>query len=670
MKIELAGWKCSGLRCPTATINLSRNGKIPKVALIQMPNGTGKTTTLNLLFATLCGSAERWSSEQVNAFRSKSFTGSKGQFEVTLLVDGKPLSIELTLNYETGQASYKSTNPGSGGVVPRWHVPPSLNRFLTDKFLRLFIFDGEFAGKLLDGSLSEADGAIDTLCQLYMLDEISDFAKNYWKESSKNFSTKSQQGLRKLEKELKELEERHEELESAYKGAKDKRKVLVARIDELKEMIEVRLNSVKQTRKRHTHAQHELEKAKRDVIEASAFLMISLRMPHAIHPALESQLTNLRDNLDQLKLPENTSAQFFEELVNQQECICGRPIDAEAAQAIKERATRYLDADDAGFINALKRDIDQFTRKPTDPQEEAGYERVASLSEDLRQAVRRRKEAEQSVRTLKRLLIDDGDEQLEKWETERADKEKESGELEDLIRAIEDPGDPDEPNNTAHSLKLISRRIEDKNDQIAQIRGTVLLRKKTELIGKLLKASAKRAQDSIKQQLLEQCNERLLTILANDPLTIDRIDRSIRLQNQEGASAGQTLSIGYTFLMSVLNRGKNDFPLVVDSPAGPLDEGVRRRIGRLLPDLCTQFVGFTINTERPGFVDSLERNVKDIAFVTLFRKTPGTQRLMRELPTGRFSETDTAVLVEDRDYFYSFDLKDEEEEEEEKDLAV
>ena len=48
-----------------------------------------------------------------------------------------------------------------------------------------------------------------------------------------------------------------------------------------------------------------------------------------------------------------------------------------------------------------------------------------------------------------------------------------------------------------------------------------------------------------------------------------------------------------------------DFPLVVDSPAGPIDEGVRRRIGRLLPELCTQFVGFTINTERAGFVDAL-----------------------------------------------------------------
>ena len=211
------------------------------------------------------------------------------------------------------------------------------------------------------------------------------------------------------------------------------------------------------------------------------------------------------------------------------------------------------------------------------------------------------------------------------------------------------------------SLSLITKRLEEMDDQIAQIRGTVRLRRQTEAIRSLLDKAASRARSCIKEELLEECNERLASILVSDPLKIDRIDRSLRLHSQDGASAGQTLSVGYTFLMSVLNRGQNDFPLVVDSPAGPIDEGVRRRIGRLLPRLCTQFVGFTINTERVGFVDALESASSDTLFLTLFRKTPGTQVLMPRLPAGRYKETSNAVLVTDRDYFFSFDVKDEEE---------
>jgi DNA sulfur modification protein DndD len=81
----------------------------------------------------------------------------------------------------------------------------------------------------------------------------------------------------------------------------------------------------------------------------------------------------------------------------------------------------------------------------------------------------------------------------------------------------------------------------------------------------------------------------------------------------------------------------------------------------LIPDLCTQFVGFTINTERAGFVPALEKASDDCLFLTMFRKTPGTQRLMRNLPSSGVTETDNAILVRDRGYFMSFDVTTEDE---------
>jgi DNA sulfur modification protein DndD len=147
--------------------------------------------------------------------------------------------------------------------------------------------------------------------------------------------------------------------------------------------------------------------------------------------------------------------------------------------------------------------------------------------------------------------------------------------------------------------------------------------------------------------------------LAFDPLEIDRIENSLHLRHQSGASVGQTLSVGYTFLMSVLNRGKNEFPLIVDSPANPLDRRRRLEIGQLIPDLCSQFVGFTISTERSGFVEALTKKKVPIKFLTLFRKTSGTAYLLSGLPSTGITETENALLIDSKEYFENFDFEEE-----------
>ena len=656
MRIELAGWKSEGLRCPDITVDFRCDGAVPAVALLQMPNGTGKTTTLELLKATLSGEAREWNSAKVRSYRRNKDHRPKGSFEATLLADGQPLTIELCLNYDDGEAVYLTTSPGSGGVTRGWHIPPQLNRFLTPAFLNLFVFDGEFAGRLLDGNRAEADGVIDALCQLYMLDEVSAFAEEHWERSSKAHSTRTALGLSRLVNTRDSLAKRRRELAESLELANSEIADLDRRIVDLNRNIEERLSRVKSTRIRHDQEEKSRLAASEEVAESKRALMSALRMPHAVHPKLAKQLANLRNNLDRLRLPENTSAQFFEELITETECICGRPMDEHSVCEIKERASRYLDADDAGVINALKKDIELYASGETTTDDEGDHQLVKRLGSELNIAVRREIAADQRVRRLMMQLIDAGDNQLELWQKEREEKDARRKELGDLVSDIEGPGDLSDKDENTRSLSLIDRRLKERNDQIAQIRGTVRLRKQTETIKFLLKSAAKRARERIKSELVDKCNQRLAVILENDPLLIDRIDKSIRLQGQEGASTGQTLSVGYTFLMSVLDRGRNNFPLVVDSPAGPIDEGVRHRIGRLLPRLCTQFVGFTINTERVGFVDALESEVDDILFLTLFRKTAGTRRLLEALPAGKCTETETAVLVDDREYFFRFDV--------------
>jgi len=67
--IKILEWQAKGFRCPDHKIDLrASEDKTYAISLIQMPNGTGKTTTLNLIQASLSGSAKYWSSEKVLEF--------------------------------------------------------------------------------------------------------------------------------------------------------------------------------------------------------------------------------------------------------------------------------------------------------------------------------------------------------------------------------------------------------------------------------------------------------------------------------------------------------------------------------------------------------------------------------------------------------------------------
>ena len=109
MKLALLGWSSSGLRCPDVVINLLPSGgstEPHKVTLLQMPNGTGKTTTLNLLRAALTGTAKHWSPEEVAIIRRPGATNANGDFELRLALDGVRLTFRLAFDFGQGIVTY------------------------------------------------------------------------------------------------------------------------------------------------------------------------------------------------------------------------------------------------------------------------------------------------------------------------------------------------------------------------------------------------------------------------------------------------------------------------------------------------------------------------------------------------------------------------------------
>ncbi len=657
MRINISGWSSRGLRCPDVDIDLRETDGTPFHAVfLQMPNGTGKTTTLELLKATLSGEAVDWDDVKVRSFRRRGATNMTGHFKVKLLVDGKPLTFELELEYEYGRATCVTTRPGSGGIGKGWAPPPEMRRFLARSFLDLFIFNGELANALFEDR-SSAENAIDALCQLYLLEELAGQADQKWQDRVASVTgPKTSVQLNKLRARRSELGARKVALQRSRKKYVEDMATAKAASDALE--IKINAKAVGKNRDNSDLADARTAEATANaaVKEAVTVVHRSMRLPIALSPAVGRALTNWKNHLEELKLPEATSAQFFTDLLRQSDCICGTPMSAVMRVQIEARSQLVLSSKENGQLNVIKGDIEKYEQTGTG----GGH------SDEMRKALvklaetrRTQLEAQQTVRALRRKILDEGGDEVKEWEKQQAAFDATYSECEKLVERIDGPGLNLPSNEPVFSLAKIERDLTAIDDEITEATDTVELRAKTSVIQSVVKRAEELARRTIKEELLTACNARLREILSDDPIELEAIDGHLRLAGQERGSEAQTLSVGYTFLMTLLERGDNRFPLLVDSPVGKMDGSVRRRVGRLIPDLCSQFVTFVINTERADFVASVEKSATSVSHKTFFRKTPGNQRLLADLPAGRFVETETGVLVNDEGYFDTFDMEEE-----------
>lgn len=654
MKFRLIGWKSEGLRCPDVAVDLQIGKKLPQIALIQMPNGTGKTTTLSMIHAALTGEAKAWSAEKIKTFRSVQADTAEGRFKLELSVDDSPLTFEMRFDFVDGQVEYKTTAPSLGGVVSDWKPPTSARRFLTEQFVNLFVFDGEFSDRLLDTTRTEADKAIDALCQLYLLDDINRIAEDVWQRMTRGQGAKTQTGLTQAKNQEKALQQRIANVEQLREKATAELERLKKRAAELKKFVDEQISADKQDREQLEAKKAEENAAERTVEQAVTELMDHIRQPFLLAAAFPSALRTFKTQLDRVRLPESTSRQFFLELAEEKECVCGRPMDDDAKTHVREHAGKYLGEEIAGVVNTLKQDIEMYARPLVGTKSNQIMEKTSALQTRVNEWHSAKNEKD----LLENQLLERGSDEVHKKRSELIDTEHNIEATEDLLTTIDSRPTGLEAEDT-HCLARLRQDLNKIRDKVADITGTVDIRHRTDILKRVAESVKGRARDMIRSQLLDDINARLARVLYRDPITVDKIEGAVVL-GRGGASVGQTLAVGYVFLTSLLHRGQHQFPLLVDSPANPIDLTVRREIARLVPQLCEQFVALTISSERDGFVAPLhEQSQGNIKYITLFRKTAGAEKLRHNLPTKGIQETANGILIEGKEYFEQFDVESE-----------
>ena len=325
-----------------------------------MPNGTGKTTTMELIRAVL--SERSFASQEVREFRADDEV-TDGGFELGLLINDKQYRLTLTFDFNDGGYSYSTlrTKERGGGKESGRALPLALKHRLKPNFTRLFVFDGELANEIRAVDRAEADRAIKALYQLDDLETLKRRVEKVVKERqdeaaslshaksqkgltrTRNALTKAEKVLAGLKEELSDLKTEQSKLEEDRNTAKTKISTYIA------EDVDLRAEEKK--------IEEEAATIRSNLQMSASEAINAFRSPVRLSSTIRIRLSNLGKTLTDARLPKSVSSEFFSELATKEICICGRPIGDEERAAISQRQEGYLAKDQIAAISTMKKGL-------------------------------------------------------------------------------------------------------------------------------------------------------------------------------------------------------------------------------------------------------------------------------------------------------------------------
>lgn len=643
MQVLIRGWTARNLRGGLRNLEIDLGEQPNRWTLIQMANGMGKTTTMTLL--RYCFTNEAIPPSVVQSFRGGD--EPTGSFELKLLIDDKPYRLGFEFDFRDGSAERYTVRADTrdGGHVAGRVLPTDLGDLLTPSMARLFVFDGELARSIRDMQKRTADDAIRSLYRLGQItglkgsiDQLVDLEQ---RRAAAMTSASEERGLTRLRNARNEAAAVKRRLEAELETTSGS--LAARRADEarLKAAVEERINEDEGLRERLRDLEDQERDLKGDVSDLNTEVLTSLRRPPCVHSRLLERLQSLGGRLFELKLPETMSAEFFHDLANRDVCICGRELGHDEREHIREGAHRYLAQDQISVINQMK-----LALRSTEGDAQGFTESVGRLSAKL--AERQRLKTERERLEVER--VGQGDEDLERL---RAELDSCKSDLERLGAQIERLTTKDSHRqrnlrlNWETNLPMCEVELTEREDRLSIATNTRTFKLKAEATKTLIDRFDTLALDRLRERVRLKTNEKLVEIARTELLEVTRIAGGLEIATpgigtKTDISEGQSLSVAYAFLTSLLSDAPYRLPFVVDSPAVSLDNLNRRKVGELIPGFFDQMIMFVISTEREGFADSFYDKGDDARFLTIVREG-GDTRVEAGLPFFRtFQDRESA----------------------------
>ncbi len=583
--------------------------------------------------------------------------GSDGPalFEVGLQVDDKRLTILMNFDFDTGSVGYKTT--WGAGQKAGFDPPVGVKRFMNKAFVDFYVFDGELADRLLQPKYTHAETAVESLFQLNIFRDMERPIESYWERQTQHVGAREQRGHSRRTNLLRRWKERREKLYHEREHWDAELSSVQESLRRAEEQYDVQLSQDRGRQRDVSEAEQLVTQLNDNVHASSRSLLEQMRDPHALAEGFADLVFELRETLDNTKLPESAAREFFEDLAAESECVCGRSIDADVRRAIQSRARSYLSSDNVSVLNAMKSQIADVVGDSRQAPAALVSRRVAKLDHEsraLQQAKTQRDIVARKVEEPDHVLRDLG-QQIGRLKIQRetiTERLKAYNDRDEMVR-LDQPSTVDI--ERVFSIETVSDGIERLTRAVEEVTKSRGLSQKRDLLIRVLESAMVKARTAITDAICEDTNDRIGALMPHNDIRVERIDGCLKLRDQEGGSAGETLSIGYAFLSTLLGRAdQHRLPFIVDSPAIPIDLAVRPKIGELVPLLTDQFVAFVISSERNEFVPSVVRSGRgSVRLLTLFRKG-ATDYENTALASQGCTVTDDGMVVTDEGFFETF----------------
>lgn len=575
---------------------------------IMMANGTGKTTTMSLIKGLFDGTANNWDSSTVKTYAPTTVSSNNGEFSIKVKFDEKIYQYFIVLDYAAGTARIETAAMPKGRENGRI-LPESIKTIFTEEFVKRFVFDGEQAEKSMDSKFDEAE---QTIKYLYRLDKLDDILSANQKILSEIQNTEGG-GRNGSESALSNLRTRRDKIEHIIKGLEFKASDYKKRIEKYEAEKADKISQRNEIDKKYkdlneekNNINTEIENNKKDISAQIAEIMRLTKSPYLISESLCNRMRELGLSMTKLKLPKNTSKDFFTELAHSEKCVCDRCIGEKEKEAILRNAERYLGSNQQSVLNTIKSSISSCEY---DSSLSYAFEKLSELQEQSTILNNRFKDNEEK-------LIKAGGDKAADLQSEIDKLIGEIAACKKSLNVIEAKNDPYETLTEDNNLPLAKEALEELEKKIASATNTNRALRRKEIVEELVNQIKQETTKSLKAEIVRKTNEKLKSVITDDKIEIESIDKYIKLKDRAGASEGQTLGIAYCFLGTLFEDAELQFPFIIDSPTGKMDFAKRQAVADIIPNVFNQMIAFVQSAEVERFADRFYSN-PDSQYITI-----------------------------------------------------
>ena len=446
-----------------------------------------------------------------------------GHFALSLLLNQKRVTIILEFDFEHGTLKYKTTRGKGlvGGQVEGFDPPLDFRRLMNEEFVKFFVFDGELADNLLNREHTDAQRAVECLFQIHLFPKMMSVISEYWDSKTKGFTAKDQAGFTRRTKLLDSWESRRKHLNQQREQCSNELRDFSNELDKQKTLYNSEIRKESHRAQRIQTAEREMEKAVVQVRDSALGVLDRIRDPHAITPTFAKSMFSLKLGLDRVKLPESAAKEFFDELANETQCVCGRPIDEQIKDQIKIRAKDYLGSDDFALLNAIKTNL-------ADSLSHSRSSHADSLTNDINQLIALDKRKFSAINNLDLLKQEAEHDPKVMHAKEEIDKlTARINNLNERISEFDAPADnaqlskighvdPNGISSIATATKFVSAHLK----KVTEISDTLTLRKKRDLLIRLVDQAYKTARNELAISIRDDANARIAELMPDNPFAL------------------------------------------------------------------------------------------------------------------------------------------------------